>query len=120
MKNSRSRFRKANNKYGAVKTTVDGMRFDSKGECKVWFALKLRERAGEISNLQRQVLYRLEINGVLVCKYIADYEYIENGALVTADYKGMVTAEFRLKAKLFKAIHGRDILIIKKWGRPAA
>lgn len=114
MKNSRSRFRKANNKYGAIKTTVDGVTFDSKGECKGWFALRIREMAGEISDLKRQVVYKLEVNGVLVCKYVADYEYIENGQLVTADYKGVITKDFALKAKLFRAIHGRDILIIKK------
>lgn len=114
MKNSRSRFRKANNKYGAVKTTVDGIKFDSKGESVMWFTLKNRERAGEITDLKRQIPYKLEVNGILVCKYIADYEYIENGALVTADYKGVITKDFALKAKLFKAIYGRDILIIKK------
>lgn len=114
MKNSRSRFRKANNKYGAVKTTVDGIKFDSKGEAAHWFTLKIRERAGEITELQRQVTYRLEVNGQIICKYIADYAYKENGVDICADYKGVVTAEFRLKAKLFKAIYGRDILIIKK------
>lgn len=114
MKNSRSRFRKANNKYGAVKTTVDGIKFDSKGESEKWFDLKNRERAGEIKDLQRQVIYKLEVNGVLICKYKADYEYIENGVLLTADFKGIITKDFALKAKLFKGIYGRDILIIKK------
>lgn len=112
MKKYHSRFRKTN-KYGAIKTTVDNITFDSKGECKGWFDLKIREKEEEISDLRRQVLYKLEVNGVLVCKYIADYEYIENGLIVTADYKGVLTAEFRLKAKLFKAIYGRDILIMK-------
>jgi hypothetical protein len=109
MKNSRSRFRK----FGNTKTTVDGIIFDSKAESKHWFELKIRERAGEISNLQRQVTYRLEVNGELICKYIADYVYMENGQEVTADCKGFITPEFRIKAKLFKAIYGRDILIMK-------
>lgn len=109
MKNSRSRF----NKFNAKKTEVDGITFDSKAEARHWCELKIRERAGEIKDLQRQVEYRLEVNGHLVCKYIADFEYIENGKMVTADTKGMILPEFRLKAKLFRAIHGRDIVILK-------
>lgn len=109
MKNSRSRFRK----FGNVKTIVDGDLFDSKAEAKNWQWLKIRERAGEISDLKRQVTYRLEINGQLICKIIPDFEWTENGQTITADCKGMILPEFRIKAKLFRAIYGRDIIILK-------
>jgi len=109
MKNAKSRFRK----YGNKKTTVDGLLFDSKLEAKRWQELKILERAGIITALQRQVTYRLEVNGQLICKYIADFEYSENGVLKTEDAKGMILPEFRLKAKLFKALFGREIIIVK-------
>jgi hypothetical protein len=109
MKNAKSRFRK----YGNKKTTVDGLLFDSKLEAKRWQELKILERAGIITALQRQVTYRLEVNGQLICKYIADFEYSENGVVKTEDSKGYITPEFRLKAKLFKALFGREIIIVK-------
>lgn len=109
MKNSRSRF----NKFGAKKTEVDGVVFDSKAEARCWYELKVRERAGEISDLKRQVTYKLEVNGHLVCKIVPDFEWQENGRTVTADCKGMILPEFKLKAKLFKAIYGRCIIILK-------
>lgn len=36
------------NKYKAVKTTVDGIKFDSKAEARRYTQLKLLERAGQI------------------------------------------------------------------------
>jgi hypothetical protein len=102
-------------KYRNIKTTIDGIIFDSKREAARYFQLKLLERAGELKELKRQVTYRLEVNGQLICKYIADFEYISinTGELVTEDLKGFITPEFKLKAKLFKAIFGREIYITK-------
>jgi hypothetical protein len=116
MKNAKSRFRKANNKnkYNAKAVVVDGLRFDSTGESQEWFKLRKRMLAGEIKNLRRQVKYDFVINGVLVCSYKADFEYEENGVLVTADFKGMITEIFKIKANLFRATQGRDILVVKK------
>jgi hypothetical protein len=56
------------------------MRFDSKAEARQWEVLKLRQRLGEISDLQRQVTFPLEVNGLLVCSYRADMTWRENGA----------------------------------------
>ena len=50
-------------KHRAVKTMVDGERFDSKLEARVWCDLKLREAAGEIRDLRRQVRFSLFANG---------------------------------------------------------
>ena len=111
-------------KFGAVKTAVDGVVFDSKLEAKVWTELRLREMAGEIVDLRRQVRYPLMVNGQKVCDVVADFEYRErlgrhctSGCpcfpTVTADAKSAHTRKlptFRLKAKLFKAIYGREIL----------
>ncbi|MDD3747626.1 MAG: DUF1064 domain-containing protein, partial [Anaerostipes sp.] len=41
-------------KYGARKTVIDGITFDSKREAKRYQELKLLEQAGEISYLELQ------------------------------------------------------------------
>lgn len=78
--------------------------FASKKEHKHWQTLKLRERAKEISGLQRQVRFKLEANGHHICDYIADAVYFEGPKRVVVDVKGYVTPEFKLKAKLMKAL----------------
>ena len=67
--------------------------------------------------MRRQVPFRLEVNGQLICRIIPDYAYIENGRPVVADFKSpaTLTPEFRIKCKLLKATHGIDVLIV---GRP--
>ena len=99
-------------KFGAVPTFVDGIRFDSKGEARRWGELKLMERAGQIRDLERQVPYRLEVNGELVSKYVADFRYFDRAKSVTVveDFKGHKTPEYRIKAKLMKALHRVEIL----------
>lgn len=105
-------------KYGAVKTTIDGVRFDSKLEARRWNELKMLERAGAITGLQRQIPFDLMVNGHLVCQYRADFAYVQptTGERVVEDAKGVLTPEFRLKAKLMEAIHG---IVIQLWtGKP--
>lgn len=96
-------------KYGAVPTTTpDGIRHPSKRQAKRWEELKLLERAGEIVNLKREVPFKLEVNGELICTYRADhvYDWKHGGGSVVEDSKGMRTDVFRLKAKLMKAVLG--------------
>lgn len=99
-------------KYGAQPVVVDGIRFDSRGEARRWGELKLLERAGQIRDLERQVPYRLEVNGELVSKYVADFRYFDRAKNVTVveDHKGFRTPEYRIKAKLMKALHRVEIL----------
>ena len=47
------------NKYRSRKITVDGMTFDSKKEYNRWCELCLLQRAGKITNLERQVKFEL-------------------------------------------------------------
>jgi hypothetical protein len=113
-------------KYSNVATNVEGKSFASKLEAKRYQELLLLERAGELTNLQTQVTYRLEVNGSLICKYIADFVYDDrNGLQIVEDTKGYITPEFRLKKKLMKACLGIDIELVfatrkvagRKWGR---
>ena len=50
---------KHKSKYGAKKVEIDGIIFDSKKEGRRYQELKMLQKAGEISNLQRQVKYIL-------------------------------------------------------------
>lgn len=100
-------------KYGAVATTVDGIRFPSLKEARRWSDLKLLEKAGVISELKRQVRHPMIVAGQKVCDYVSDATYIENGVFVVEDSKGMLTDVFKLKAKLFKAIYGFEIRVVK-------
>lgn len=96
-------------KYRAVPTTVDGIRFDSKGEAMRYGELKLLEQAGVISGLQLQPKFSLEVNGVKLGSYVADFEYVERGERVVEDFKGVRTPVYQIKKKLVKALHGIDI-----------
>lgn len=103
-------------KYRNVKTELDGLRFDSKGESKRWAELCLLERAGEIKNLKRQVPFKMAINGVHICTLVADFAYFEPDRYVVEDFKSPITAKnpvFRLKSKLFAALYpGVELRII--------
>ena len=102
------------NKYFAKKTVAMGLKFDSRWEAERWGQLKAMERAGVVTQLERQITYELSINDVKICNYIADFRYLleeEDGLsrLVVEDAKGILTPEFKLKKKMMKAIHGIDI-----------
>lgn len=103
-------------KYRNTKVTdSDGLTHDSKREYRRWQELQLRELAGEISNLRRQVVFDLVVGDLLVCRYIADALYVDSatGAQICEDTKSIATRKNRvyiLKKKLMKACHGIDIL----------
>lgn len=103
--------------------------FDSKKEYSRWKELSLLERAGEITNLQRQVQFillpeqrapgtetykkgprkgQVKPGPVLERKitYIADFMYFENGEPVVEDVKGLRTKEYVIKRKLMLYTYG--------------
>ena len=98
-------------KYRNTTTTVDGIRFDSRKEANRFCELKLMQRAGEISELRRQVVFTL-IPAQYVAgkcaerpvKYVADFVYVDNatGKTVVEDVKSdaTVTPEYVIKRKL--------------------
>jgi len=101
-------------KYGAKKTVVDGIKFDSKLEANRYVELLWLEKAGEIRNLQRQVPFvlmeKFNIRGkaIRAIKYYADFVYEEKprdlmGAWknIVDDSKGMELNDFKMKKKLF-------------------
>lgn len=105
-------------KYGNRKTELDGMLFDSRKEAARWCELKLMERAGLISDLQRQVKFELIPNiyeGKKVVQrsasYIADFVYQRGGEQIVEDTKsaGTITDVYKLKKKFMRWKYGIDI-----------
>ncbi len=96
-------------KYRNQKTTVDGFTFDSKKEAERYGILKLLKANGNVFKLWLQRPYKIEVNGNLICKYIADFDYWSDGKHICEDCKGFRTAVYRLKKKLMKAVHGIEI-----------
>lgn len=128
------------NKFGAKRAvSADGIVFDSKHEMRRWDYLRLLQRAGDITELQRQVPYLLvpeqrektfevyskgEKKGELKegrllerkVEYIADFQYRDkHGKLVVEDAKGLkkgaVYAVFVIKRKLM--LHRYGIRVVE-------
>ena len=124
---------KNGNKFGARKVIgLNGEVFDSQKEHQRWGVLKLLERAGKISDLQRQVTFELiptqreESPGVYKagpqkglpkpgdiieqgCRYVADFVYQQDGKTVVEDCKGYKKGAaydlFVIKRKLMLHVH---------------
>lgn len=108
-------------KHGNVKVPdpEGGPLFDSAREAERGAILRLRQKAGQVRNLRRQVSYTLTVNDEKVTTYVADFVYEEliDGAWsdpVVEDVKpkprkgkkSYRTAYYKLKARLFKACLG--------------
>ena len=116
-------------KYRAVKTTIDGITFASKREAKRYTELKILEKAGMITHLELQPEYLITINGIKICRYIADFRYFtvrqkenfygkdskgnyytktmtgDTEGQVVEDSKGFKTPIYRLKKRLVEACY---------------
>ena len=84
--------------------TIDGITFASKREMTRWLELNLLVKAKEISDLHRQITFDIQVNQEHICKYIADFTYIERGKQIVEELKGFETPEFKLKWKLCQAL----------------
>ena len=91
--------------------TRDGITFASKGEMYRYLELKLKEKAGEIKDLELQPRYELipqftdwkgeKYNSIT---YVADFRYYEviTKRIVVEDFKGYETDVFKIKEKLLR------------------
>lgn len=119
------------NKYLNQKIKIGSKIFDSKKESKRWQELCLLQRAGKITDLQRQVKFiliptqyekfprysdktgkRLK-DGIRTleqeCSYVADFVYMQDGKRVVEDTKGVKTKDYIIKRKLMLSVHGIKI-----------
>ncbi|WP_426126291.1 DUF1064 domain-containing protein [Pararhizobium sp. PWRC1-1] len=110
-----SQKKKPTNKFNAKRVLLDGICFDSKAEATYYAALKLREKANEVTDIEVQRWYDLIVNGVLVARYRADFVFFDRicCARRIVDTKGVVTRDFRVKQKLMKACFGIDVEVIR-------
>jgi len=101
------------NKYRAIKTEVDGIKFDSKKEAARYQELKILERAGVICQLETQKRFHLRVKDQEVCVYVCDFFYYdkEKEEWIIEDVKSTATRTpvYRLKKKLMRAILGIEI-----------
>lgn len=108
-------------KYGAVKTMVDGIKFDSKLEADIYVLLKKLEKAGLVYNIRLQVPFLLldsfkRVDGKTIRKmtYKADFVFRkDNGEELVVDAKGMVLNDFKIKKKIFEYKYNKVLHIVK-------
>lgn len=100
-------------KYSAKRTVCGaGHTHDSKMEAGRCDDLRALEAAGQIEALEQQPVYRVEINGKLMCRYVADFAWQVGGCRVVEDVKGMATPMFNLKRKLVEAAHPGVVITV--------
>lgn len=88
--------------------------FHSIGESERWTELKLLAAAGTITDLKRQVKITLEVDGIWIADYFADFTYTEAGEYIVEDFKGKENSYFRLKKRLIFAVKKIDIRLTRK------
>lgn len=104
------------NKFGAVRTVMDGITFDSKREAAYYAELRLREKAGEVANVELQRPFALITGaGKLVGTYRADFTFddLVEGRWRVIDVKGHDTALSRFKRKFVEALHGVKVEVVR-------
>lgn len=114
------------NKFGAVPTWCDGIRFASAKEAARYGELKLLERAGEITDLELQPVFRFgtDANPVRIrskgfpngrrASYIADFRYYDRreARVIVEDTKGLDTPLSRFKRALVEWQFNIEVVIL--------
>ena len=107
-------------KYGNKRVVYDGYVFDSKAELARYADLRLLEQAGHISGLTvhpRHTIHDAYTNadGKRRAKitYAPDFSYTEDDKLVFEDVKGVETAVFKSKRKLFEKRYNTVLRIVR-------
>lgn len=107
-----------------VKTSVDGIQFDSKKESRRYQELKLLERNGDISELELQKTFELipkqkirEGKTERAVNYRADFVYKDKkGRVVVEDIKGckigVAYQLYVIKRKLMFSVHWIEVIEI--------
>jgi hypothetical protein len=90
--------------------------FHSKAEAMYAAELELRKKAigvDRIADYKTQVSIRLEVNGVLICRYVADFLVeFPNGKVELHEVKGLLTPEARIKMALYRALFPERTLVV--------
>jgi hypothetical protein len=100
------------NKYNAKKTVIDGIKFASKVEGRRYCELKMLAAGGVITNLICHPVFKMVVNGQLIGRYTADFQYLDStGSMVVEDVKSPAskTEAYGLRKKLIKALYDIEI-----------
>jgi len=108
------------NKYGARKTTVDGVTFDSEMESEFYKLLKGSEEVVCFEIQPRYLLqeaFKKDGKTVRKIEYVADFKVLyKDKTFEVIDVKGQVTDVFKLKKKLFdKRYPDLHLILIRKY-----
>ena len=105
------------NKYNAVKTEIDGWRFDSELESEVYLELKRLHDIGAIKGIRMQHPYQLRSHsGTTIGTYLADFRcLLSTGKVVVVEAKGFETAIWNRTVKHFVADYypKMDLVVVK-------
>ena len=101
---------KGRSKYKNQKVIFDGIEFDSILERNRYLELKLLEKAKEIKDIRRQVIFELQPSykknnkTIRAINYVADFVYydLKKNKTIIEDTKGFRTEIFKLKKKMFE------------------
>ena len=102
------------NKYRNKKVVISGVTYDSILESDYHKHLQLLEKAGEISDLSYHE-HKFKFTKAQI-GYIPDFCYIEKGERIWVDTKGVETADFRIKIRLWKYYGPGPLRIVKRCG----
>jgi hypothetical protein len=109
-------------KYRNQPCQIGNEKYRSKREAKRHQDLLLLQKAGQISELQREVPFilapavKLDGRTKPALRYFADFVYVKRddelsiGLRVVEDCKGVRTPTYRIKRHLMRSIHGIEVL----------
>jgi hypothetical protein len=105
-------------KYGSIPTRCsEGVMHQSRAESRRCTELHLMQKGGLIRDLQAhpQARFRLDVGGVHICSYLADFVYFDNerNVEVVEDVKGFQTELSKFKLKLMEAVRGVTVELVR-------
>jgi hypothetical protein len=103
---------KPRRKYGNIHTEYNGEIYHSVLEANAAAQLDLYKRLGYVTAWERQVAYTVGPGIRYICDFRVEYA---TGSPRTIDMKGLETAEFKLKRKLFEHLYG-PLDVYKRYG----
>lgn len=115
LKKGRSKYNVDRSDAGKMLREYNGRVYDSAAEMRHAMQLDILLKAGSIRSWYGQEKIPLIVAGVKICTFIPDFRVVHNdGSVEWFEIKGVETQGYRLKAKLFRALHpGMKLTVVK-------
>lgn len=102
-------------KYNNRKTEYKGHFYDSAAEARQAWELDVMKDNKRILDWERQVRMPIRVNGIKICDLVLDFRvYVSGRDNYFLEVKGMETAVYKLKLKLFRACYPNMALHVVK------